>query len=98
MSALSPSCSHCSRVSGISKSRLRWVMGRGAAIPGPLGRVGRGLPPRLHTASPFVEDADRMSLPPARIDRLLETALYVSDLAVARAFYADLLGGTVMLD
>ena len=29
---------------------------------------------------------------------VLETALYVDDLARARAFYVDVLGGTVMLD
>jgi catechol 2,3-dioxygenase-like lactoylglutathione lyase family enzyme len=37
-------------------------------------------------------------VPAPRLDRLLETALYVSDLPAAKQFYADLLGGTVLLD
>lgn len=37
-----------------------------------------------------------MSGPP--LARVLETALYVSDLARARAFYAGVLGATVLLD
>lgn len=38
-----------------------------------------------------------MSAPPP-LDRLLETALYVDDLAAARAFYVRTLGGSVLLD
>ena len=37
-------------------------------------------------------------LPPARLDRVLETALYVADLPRARAFYVDLLGCAPLLD
>jgi catechol 2,3-dioxygenase-like lactoylglutathione lyase family enzyme len=33
-----------------------------------------------------------------RLDRVLETALYVSDLAMARRFYVDLLGAEILLD
>ena len=38
------------------------------------------------------------TLPPATLDGVLETALYVDDLPRARAFYVDVLGCTVMLD
>ncbi|HEX2778178.1 MAG TPA: VOC family protein [Gemmatimonadaceae bacterium] len=38
-----------------------------------------------------------MHAPPA-IDRVLETALYVDDLAAARGFYAGTLGGAILLD
>jgi catechol 2,3-dioxygenase-like lactoylglutathione lyase family enzyme len=38
----------------------------------------------------------RLLTPP--LARLLETALYVADLARARAFYVDVLGGAVLLD
>lgn len=34
----------------------------------------------------------------ARLDRILETALYVSDLAASKNFYTNVLGATVMLD
>ena len=37
-------------------------------------------------------------LPPAQLDGVLETALYVADLAAARAFYADVLGCAPLLD
>jgi catechol 2,3-dioxygenase-like lactoylglutathione lyase family enzyme len=37
-------------------------------------------------------------LPPARLDGVLETALYVADLDRARAFYVGVLGCTPMLD
>jgi catechol 2,3-dioxygenase-like lactoylglutathione lyase family enzyme len=37
-------------------------------------------------------------LPPARLDRVLETALYVDDLARARTFYVDVLGCAPLLD
>ena len=33
-----------------------------------------------------------------KLDGLLETALYVADLDRARAFYVDVLGGTILLD
>ena len=33
-----------------------------------------------------------------RVDRILETALYVADLAASKEFYVKLLGGNVMLD
>ena len=39
-----------------------------------------------------------MTLPAAHLDGVIETALYVADLARARAFYADVLGCTPMLD
>jgi catechol 2,3-dioxygenase-like lactoylglutathione lyase family enzyme len=42
-----------------------------------------------------------MTTPPAPappLERVLETALYVDDLARARAFYVDLLGCAVLLD
>lgn len=35
---------------------------------------------------------------PPPLARILETALYVDDLARARAFYVDVFGGAVMLD
>jgi catechol 2,3-dioxygenase-like lactoylglutathione lyase family enzyme len=38
------------------------------------------------------------TLPPATLDGVLETALYVDDLPRARAFYVDVLGCTAMLD
>lgn len=37
-------------------------------------------------------------MPPPPLRRLLETALYVDDLARARAFYADAMGAAVLLD
>jgi catechol 2,3-dioxygenase-like lactoylglutathione lyase family enzyme len=37
-----------------------------------------------------------VTLPP--LDRVLETALYVSDLAEAKRFYVGLLGGEILLD
>ena len=37
-------------------------------------------------------------LPPAQLERVLETALYVADLARARAFYVDVLGCAPLLD
>jgi len=37
-------------------------------------------------------------LPPARLDGVLETALYVADLPRARAFYVDVLGCEPLLD
>lgn len=37
-----------------------------------------------------------MTLPP--LDRVLETALYLSDLAEAKRFYVGLLGGEILLD
>jgi catechol 2,3-dioxygenase-like lactoylglutathione lyase family enzyme len=37
-------------------------------------------------------------LPPAQLDRVLETALYVADLPRARAFYVDVLGCAPLLD
>lgn len=39
-----------------------------------------------------------MDSPPPPLARVLETALYVSDLARARAFYAGVLGAAVLLD
>lgn len=41
-----------------------------------------------------------MSRPPSPrpVSRILESALYVDDLAGARAFYRDVLGGSVLLD
>ena len=39
-----------------------------------------------------------MTLPPAPLRGVLETALYVEDLARSRAFYADVVGCDVMLD
>lgn len=44
---------------------------------------GRGAP----AAAPAAD-----ALPPARLDRVLESALYVADLPRARAFYVDVLG------
>lgn len=38
------------------------------------------------------------TLPPARLDRVLETALYVADMPASRYFYVEVLGGEVMLD
>jgi catechol 2,3-dioxygenase-like lactoylglutathione lyase family enzyme len=38
------------------------------------------------------------TLPPARLDGVVETALYVDDLPRARAFYAGVLGCAPMLD
>jgi catechol 2,3-dioxygenase-like lactoylglutathione lyase family enzyme len=37
-------------------------------------------------------------LPPAHLDGVIETALYVDDLARARTFYVDVLGCAPMLD
>lgn len=39
-----------------------------------------------------------MPLPPARLDRILESALYVADVGVSRTFYTGVMGGEVMLD
>ena len=39
-----------------------------------------------------------MATDPPPLDRVLETALYVEDVARARAFYVDVLGGTPLLD
>jgi len=39
----------------------------------------------------------KTSAPPP-VTRVLETALYVDDLAAARGFYVDVVGGTVLLD
>jgi catechol 2,3-dioxygenase-like lactoylglutathione lyase family enzyme len=39
-----------------------------------------------------------MTRTPPPLDRIIETALYVDDLARARAFYVDLLGARVLLD
>ena len=38
------------------------------------------------------------TLPPARLDGVIETALYVGDLSAARDFYARVLGCPVLLD
>jgi catechol 2,3-dioxygenase-like lactoylglutathione lyase family enzyme len=38
------------------------------------------------------------TLPPAALDGVLETALYVADLPRARAFYVDVLGCTPLLE
>jgi catechol 2,3-dioxygenase-like lactoylglutathione lyase family enzyme len=34
----------------------------------------------------------------SRLDRILESALYVADLAASRQFYADVLGADILLD
>jgi catechol 2,3-dioxygenase-like lactoylglutathione lyase family enzyme len=56
------------------------------------------------TARPVAGELHRMSTNPAAapapppLARVLETALYVDDMARARRFYVDILGGAILLD
>ena len=67
------------------------------------GAATRGLEDRALTAGPRIardySACQRIHSPsPPALTRVLETALYVDDLAVARRFYVDTLGGAVLLD
>jgi flavin reductase (DIM6/NTAB) family NADH-FMN oxidoreductase RutF/catechol 2,3-dioxygenase-like lactoylglutathione lyase family enzyme len=70
-----------------------------ASDPPSWGPMHPGAPiPNGSTPSAAQASAGWTKLDVPRLERVIETALYVSDLAASKRFYVDLLGGEILLD